>query len=159
MNLMIALILGPGRLYPRIRTLGAGSLEDSNRRPMAREWDIRKHMTRPKPWAGEIHNSLVRLEKQKLSFRNHAVQYFEYMTTATIGRFPFTTEKGYLGFGSKFVLPGDHVVVLLGSDVPVVPRKTGEMVYTFDCRSKRNWCYVWRNRQGNARTSSTVRDI
>ena len=65
------MILGPGRLYPRIRILGAGSLEDSNRRPMARDWDIRSLegiWTRPEPWAGEIHNSLVGPEKQKLYF-------------------------------------------------------------------------------------------
>ncbi|KAH7165242.1 heterokaryon incompatibility protein-domain-containing protein [Dactylonectria macrodidyma] len=35
------------------------------------------------------------------------------------------TEKGYLGLGPKQTMPGDLVVVLKGSDVPVILRKDG----------------------------------
>ena len=118
-------------LVPEDCILGSKYREEALwRTPIADQWrDVGSTWIRPEPWIREVYNHLVNLNSQQLSSEDYTVQYFEYVTTATNRRIPFSTKKGYLGLGSEFVLPGD-LVILFGSDVPVVLRQTGDMLYT-----------------------------
>jgi hypothetical protein len=47
----------------------------------------------------------------------------------SLGRLPFVTKKGHLGLSSEYILSGDIVAVILGSQVPFVLRPRGEGKY------------------------------
>ena len=100
------------------------------RTPIADQWQAESTWIRPEPWVEDIYNLLLGSEDAQLSSEDYTMQYFEYMMTATNTRIPFSTTKGYLSLGSKFIRPGDLVAVLFGSDVPVVLRETGDRRYT-----------------------------
>jgi hypothetical protein len=100
------------------------------RTPIADQWRAESTWIHPEPWIGDVYNLLLSSEDAQLSSEDYTMQYFEYMMTATNTRIPFSTIKGYLGLGAKFIRPGDIVVGLFGSDVPVVLRETGDGQYT-----------------------------
>jgi hypothetical protein len=118
-------------LVPEDCSLGSQYREEALwRTPIADQWRAESMWIRPEPRIGDVYNLLLSSEDAKLSMEDYTMQYFEYMMTATNTRIPFSTKKGYLGLGSKFIRPGDMVMVLFGADVPVVLRETGDGRYT-----------------------------